>query len=132
MKNIFFIKFIMLVCFFSSCGIGFYFKKQITGQYYLIAMDTKEQLNIAYRDGGSNSYSGRVPPMVIEFGFSDSLIVAKSINNVNQIYYYIIDMTKDGDIGREEQYLIGPISEQEYVRNWKEKINIPLTKINPN
>ena len=132
MKRAFFMNLIMLACLFSSCGIGFYFKKQIIGQYYLIAMDTKEQLNIAYRDGASNSYSGRVPPRVIELGFSDSLIVAKSINNVNQVYYYIIDMTKDSDISREEQYLTGPISEEEYVGNWKEKINIPLMKINPN
>lgn len=120
---------ITVLCFLSSCGLGFYFKKQITGQYYLVAMDTEEQLNIAYRDGATNSYSGRVPHRVIEFGFSDSLIVAKSINNVNQAYYYIINMTKDSNIGREEQYLTGPISEEEYVEKWKEKINIPLTKI---
>ena len=90
MKSIFFMNLITVLCFLSSCGLGFYFKKQITGQYYLVAMDTKEQLNIAYRDGATNSYSGRVPHRVIEFGFSDSLIVAKSINNVNQAYYYII------------------------------------------
>jgi hypothetical protein len=112
--------------FCSSCNLGFYFKEHIVGQYYLVAMDSKDQLNIAYRNGARDDYSGRVPPTVTEFGYSDSLLVAKSIINVREQVYYIIKIREDSATARPETYLIGPLSEREFLSL---KTNIKLRKV---
>jgi hypothetical protein len=74
-------------------------------------------------------YVGRIPERVVAIGYSDSLLVGKSLNYNNEASYYIIDRTKDHLYAKEEEYLTGPISEKAFNTIWKQRFNIPLRAI---
>jgi hypothetical protein len=110
-----------------SCG--FAYEKQVTGKYYIIGIDTKDNLGLSYRLS-SEDYVGKAPGKLLQYGFNDTFLVAKTqeYKHCNPSYY-IIDMIKDSELAHEETFRIGPLTETEYNQNWKQKLNIQLKNV---
>lgn len=129
MKQIIFITSLTLVFVLLSCGDMLSYKKQITGKYYLLEGDTREDLSICYKVS-SDQYIVKIPSQVVEYGFNERYLVAKSIDlYTKQLNYFIIDMTNDFDVAKEENFRIGPMTLNEYNTKYKNTLNIQLNKI---
>ena len=112
---------------FSSCGLAY--KKHVIGKYYIIGVDTRDDLSLSY-DLNNGTYVGKAPPRITEYGYNDTFLVAKVLEyGKSYSTYYIIDMTKDSDYALEETFRVGPLSESEYNSNWKQKFNIKLNSV---
>jgi hypothetical protein len=112
----------------QSCG--FVVEEHITGPYYVISVDTDNDLEIAYRLE-TGDYIGRIPAKVVEVGFNDSLLIGKSIDAKNFSKYYLIDRKRDYDLAKEDEYLIDTLSEYEYRMN-RNLLSIRLNKVSAN
>jgi hypothetical protein len=108
-------------------GCGFAVEEHLTGPYYLISIDTDNDLDVSYRLG-TGDYIGRIPEKVVEVGFNDSLLIGKSINANNISIYYIIDRKKDYPLAKETEYLIDTMSEDKY-RLKEHTFSVKLKKI---
>ncbi|MBD0279638.1 MAG: hypothetical protein ICV81_16990 [Flavisolibacter sp.] len=118
---------LLLLMNFYSCG--FAYEKQVTGKYYIIGVETKEDLILSYALG-SGDYIGKAPGKIVQYGFNDTFLVAKTQEYKNgSPSYYIIDMTKDSELAHEEKFRIGPLSEEEYSHTWKQRLNIQLKDV---
>jgi hypothetical protein len=116
----------LLTCFFS-CGLAY--KKQITGKYYIVGVDTDNSASLSYKLA-SGDYVGKAPGKLLEYGFNDTFMVAKTQEyKKNNPSYFIIDMTKDSELAHEESFRIGPLSEDEFSKRWKRRLNIQLIDI---
>lgn len=104
----------------------FNYKKKIADKYYLIGVDSKNYLTIS-RKLGNGDYIGRVPAKVLEYGIRDSFIVAKS-QQKGAISYYIVNMQRDSEYAHEEEYLIGPLTINEFNEQWQTRVNVALKK----
>jgi hypothetical protein len=94
--------------FFSSCGDIFDYREKIVQNYYLTETDSRKNLSIGYRTG--DNFLTKVPPRVLAYCIvGDTLLVAKTkddINNDEKVY--IINMRKDFDVAKPEDYLVVP------------------------
>ncbi len=98
-----------------SCG--FAYEKRITGRYYIVGVDSKEELSLNYKLGGG-SYIGKAPGQLREYGFNDTFLVAKTEDyDSGDEVYYVIDMRKDSEYAHEEVFRVGPISEDDFFSN---------------
>lgn len=105
---------------FYSCG--FAYKEQVIGKYYIIGVDTKTDLALSY-EVGSGNYIGKAPGLLLQYGYNDTFLVAKTQEyNDNYPAYYIIDMTKDSEIAHEKDFRIGPLTEEEFNQTWKQRL----------
>ena len=101
------ISFLLLTNLFSC---GFAYEKQITGNYYIIGVDSKDDISLSYRLR-SGDYVGKAPGQLLEYGYNETFLVAKTQEfNNNNPSFYIIDMTKDSELAHEEIFRIGPIT----------------------
>ncbi len=115
---------ILAIFLFSSCGLVY--KKHVIGKYYIIGVDTKEELFLSY-DLNNGTFIGKAPPRIIEYGCNDTFLVAKVLEyGKDYPTYYIIDMTKDSEYGLEESFRVGPLSKNEYNSTWKQKLKVKL------
>src|SRR5205085_9288794 len=109
-------KFLPLLLIFQSCiGWGDMFAKlkQITGNYYLVESDNGF-FNISYKvDGG---YIGRNPAysQVIAYAYIDMVLVMKVKPYQGETFYYAIDMNKDSEVAKQEDYEMDKIAEKDY------------------
>jgi hypothetical protein len=111
----------------SSCG--FAYKEHVIGNYYIIGVDTKDDLSLSY-DLHNGSFVGKAPERITEYGFNDTFLVAKVLEYGNSYpTYYIIDMMKDSEYAIGGKFRVGPISESEYDSNWKQKLKITLKNV---
>ncbi len=108
---------------FISCQ-SLSYEKNIIDKYYLIGVDMRNHLIIS-RKLSTGDYIGRVPGDVTEFGVTDSFIVAKSESN-GLVRYFIINMKKDSEYALEEEFLIGPLTEKQYIEEWGGRLEITL------
>ena len=108
-----------------SCH-SFRYKKKIADDYYLIGVDLKDYLSID-RKLNQGDYIGRIPAKILEYGIEDSFIVGKS-EQKGLVGYYILNMQKDHDYAHEEDFLIGPLSEDDYNKYWHDKLKVRLKK----
>ena len=100
----------------------------IVSPYYLVESDKYEGMSIAYKlDNGD--YIGRVPGAVVEYGLTDSFLVAKSQQN-DMLHYFIINRKNDSELSEKEIFLSGPFTEEEFNDLWRRKLNIRLIKVN--
>ena len=115
---------IFLVVFISSCG--FAYEKHVIGKYYIIGVDTKDDLSLSY-NLGNGDYIGKAPGRILQYGFDDTVLVAKTqeAHKANPSYY-VIDMRKDSGAALEETFRIGPLDENEYLNGWHPKLHIQL------
>jgi hypothetical protein len=112
---------------FSSCG--FAYEKRITGKYYIIGVDTKTDLSLSYKLSSDN-YVGKAPGQLLKYGFNDTFLVAKTKEyNKTLPSYYIIDMTSDAELAREETFRIGPLTEGDYNQTWRQRLGIRLQDV---
>ena len=113
---------------FISCGDLYRQEKLIVSPYYLVESDKYEGMSIAYKlDNGD--YIGRVPGAVVEYGLTDSFLVAKSQQN-DMLHYFIINRKNDSELSEKEIFLSGPFTEEEFNDLWRRKLNIRLIKVN--
>ncbi|WP_207435986.1 hypothetical protein [Sabulibacter ruber] len=118
---------LLILTSFYSCG--FAYKEQVTGKYYIIGVDTKDDLSLRYKlDNGD--FVGKAPGQILQYGYNDTLIVAKTQYNYSgQPSFYLINMLKDSDYAHEEDFQIGPISEEEFNSKWNQRLNIKLEDV---
>jgi len=113
----------------SIISCGFAYEKQIVGKYYIIGVDTKDDLGLSYNLGGG-SFVGKTPGKLIAYGFNDTFLVAKTTSYLtNSEEFYLIDMTKDSDYAHEKDFRIGPLTEVEYDSQWNHRLKIKLINV---
>jgi hypothetical protein len=64
--------------------------------------------------------------MIIDYGYNDNFIIAKTKDYSNKIHYYLVNRQQDSDLAYEEDFRIGPISESEFLNSWKDRLNINM------
>jgi hypothetical protein len=107
---------------FDSCG--FAYKKHIVGKYYIIGVDTKDNLSLCY-ELTSGDYVGKVPSRIIGYSYNKTFLVAKVQEyRKTHLTYYVIDMTRDSEFAHEEDFRVGPLSEKEFESNWKSNLKM--------
>ncbi|NEW85145.1 MAG: DUF3997 domain-containing protein [Mariniphaga sp.] len=109
-----------------SCS-DFVIKKNIVGNYYLIATDTEDDLGLAYHEpeDGQN-YATIVDATVFTIGFNDKFINVKqhprtfpNPPDLNITNYYILPLKKGMD-WKIKNGLIGPLTLDEFNEKRKE------------
>jgi hypothetical protein len=114
----------IIICLWIFGCHPFAYEKEVIRPYYLIGNDTKQDLTISRRlDNGD--YIGRIPGNVVEYGVAGNYIVAKT-NNRAAVSYYIVNMINDNDYAQEQDFLVGPLSESVYMRDWHNKLHVQL------
>jgi hypothetical protein len=98
-------------------------KTKIVDRYYLVEGETKSIQSICYGN------IIKIPSQVLAYGFSDSFLVARTLEYNENISYYIIDRTKDFELAMERDYRTGPLSEQEFLQKWKNRLDIKLVTV---
>jgi hypothetical protein len=69
---------------------------------------------------------------LIEYGFNDTFLVAKTLADLNgTAAYYVIDMSKDNEYAKEKDYRVGPLSEAAYNSQWSRRLNLKFVKVQP-
>lgn len=126
-KNIRLIICILVTSTIFSCGDLFSFEKKIVDKYYLMETDSKEDLAIYYKTSDGD-YVGRIPAKVLEYGFNDSVIVAKCKKN-NSINYYIVHRNQDSNYADQKDFLTGPLSEKEFNEEWHQRLKMNFIKV---
>jgi hypothetical protein len=112
---------------YSSCGLAY--KKHIIGKYYLIGVDTKDDVSLCY-NLSSGDFVGRAPAKVIAYGYKDSFLVVKALEYKNSYpTYYIINMNRDSEYAHEEVSRIGPLQESDFDKEWKDKLKMRLETV---
>jgi hypothetical protein len=120
---------LFVLLFINLISCDFVYEKQVTGKYYIIGVDTETDLKLGYKLR-SGDYVGRAPGQILQFGFNDTFLIAKTKENINsQSVYYIIDMTKDHEYAKEETFRAGPLTEEVFNKTWKQKLNIQLRDV---
>jgi hypothetical protein len=105
------------------------YEEQITGKYYIVGVDTRDDLHLSYSIG-AGSYVGKAPGEILRYGFNDTFLVAETDDGVGRhAVYYVIDMTKDSEYAHEKDFRIGPISKAEYEDRWSSRLKIKFQKV---
>ena len=60
----------------QSCG--FVYERHLTGNYYLIAVDTKEDMDVCYHQKNDSPYTGITGASVYAVGYDDTFILVKA------------------------------------------------------
>jgi hypothetical protein len=124
-------KYLPLLFILQSCiGWGDMFAKreQITGNYYLIENENGT-FDISYKIDGA--YVGRNPSggAVSAYAIKDSVLVMKIQPYQGEAFYYAINMAKDKDIGRKEEYEMGSIAAKDYQHSWLAKLKLAFQDV---
>lgn len=114
---------VILALALAGCG-GLVHEEQIVGNYYLIAVDTSDQMDVSYRV--RDVYIGRIPETVFAVGWNDDYIVAKSHTpggRGDTEYYYLV-RALDSAYADPKVSVRGPLSSLEY--GWeKRRLGLP-------
>jgi hypothetical protein len=103
-------------------------RKHIVGKYYLFEEESGLDYSIRYKLK-SGDYIGRIPAKVIEFGWNDSLLVAKTDQH-GKLSVFIINMKADSDFAEDATYLLDmPQTESEYLNKWQNNLHIKFEKV---
>lgn len=119
----------MLLLFANLYSCSFAYEERVIGKYHIIGVDSRNDLVLSYQLG-SGSYVGKAPGRLLQYGFNDTFLVAKTqeYKNVSPSFY-LINMTKDSEFAHEETFRIGPLTEDEFGRTWKHRLNIQLKDV---
>jgi hypothetical protein len=84
--------FTLIVTLCSCGGFGFAVKEHLTDDFYLIAVDTREELGVSYRTS-ENGYSQWVGAKVVSVDYNNNFIIVKQQpTDTDTTLYYIIDI----------------------------------------
>ena len=75
MKTVISLLFLLLLI-MQSCG--FVYERHLTGNYYLIAVDTKEDMDVCYHQKNDSPYTGITGASVYAVGYDDNFILVKA------------------------------------------------------
>lgn len=86
------------------------------GPYSVLWIDTFDNRTLNY-DVGKGGSVGRVEKTVIAVGSNGEYVVARQQLGTDSsiVRYYIIDRQKDHEYADSQEFVIGPLSEEEYV-----------------
>ena len=110
---------------------GFAIEEKIIENYYLIATDDAEDLDLSYHEPSDGDiYGSVIGAKVFGVGYNDKYIIVKqhprifpNPPNTNITYYYILPIKKSMD-WKSKNGLIGPLSLENFIQKRKE-LNIP-------
>lgn len=115
----------MLFVLQSCIGWGDMFAKreQIIGNYYLVENENSTY-DISYKIDGA--YIGRNPSggQVTAYAVKDTILVMKIRPYNGEAFFYTINMKKDRDIAKQEEYELGRVAAKDYQRSWLAKLNL--------
>jgi hypothetical protein len=125
------ILYLIIFSLLSGC-MGLAIKENVVGNYYLIATDVDEDLNLSYHEpADDNNYGGIIEATVFAIGYNDEYIIVKQHprifpNPPNKAItnFYILPIKKGFD-WRTKNGLIGPLTEVQFKEEEK-KLNIPI------
>lgn len=111
----------------TSCGDIFESKTHISGNYYLVKSDTKDNITISYKIS-QGDYIGRISPKVQEYAIiGDSLIVGKRLEK-SLIQFYIVRIKRDSEYAEKRDYLIEPMDASVFDSIYTKKGKIEFIK----
>lgn len=122
--------YIVLIFVIFSCS-GFALKKHVVGNYYLIATDVVEDIDLCYYEPKDNQNYGSITGSTIfAIGFNNKYIIAKqhprtfpNPPDTTQTNYYILPIKSSMD-WRSKNGLMGPLTLEQFNEKRKE-LNIP-------
>jgi hypothetical protein len=109
---------VLAALFNVAIGGGFFdaIHQPMVGPYILIAVDSDEQLVVAY-DRGDGFSIGRIGPVVTDAGWNSAYIVAAvrppGKRQTASSYYYL-EIQRDSEWGDQFQAVTGPLSQAEF------------------
>ena len=103
--------------FVFACGDIFSKKTHIVGPYYLTDGETQGNFSIYFLTSNGNLIQ-KVPARVKEYGYFDSILVAKVVEKNDKELYYIINMSKDYDVAKEHLFRLGPIDSASFKQSF--------------
>ncbi|MFK7049804.1 hypothetical protein FLACOL_00457 [Flavobacterium columnare] len=109
---------VLINLFFSCNDIE---NNKIIGRYYLVAVDTKDNMTIGYEIDENGNTVDVVGETIFSIGNNDKYIIAKQhpSRNKNIVNYFIIPIYKDFTYSPEKG-LIGPLSLNQFEAKRKE------------
>jgi hypothetical protein len=123
MKRMFiFVPAVVAILFLAGCD---FHRERLVGPYLVLAIDTPEQMSVAY-DLGDGDSIGRIEPVVFSVGWSDRYIVAKQhpAGNRGITYFYYLDISKDSKYADPTNSVVGPLTETEF-RQKQREVGLP-------
>jgi hypothetical protein len=110
-----------------SCGDIFAKRRNIVGNYYLYEEEGISEYSIRYKLKNGD-YIGRIPAPVVEYGWTDSILVVKSKRDtIGEVY--IINMKKDSEFAEESEYLIEILNYEKFDNSWQKKLKIKFKRV---
>jgi len=126
-------KFLLVICaaFVTSCG--FVTKQHIVDNFYLIAVDSEDDLTLNYK-GNGEGYTTIIHQIVYEVGNDDDYIIVKQhpedltkpMSDTAKMNYYIVP-TKLKNPSWAEKEILGPMTHSEF-ENARKILNIENIK----
>lgn len=123
---------ILFFLFMQSCG--FVYEYHLTGNYYLIAVDTKEDMDVCYHQHKDDApYVGITEASVYAVGYDDDFILIKAYRALkdsmgvsfqrydkNTTEYYIIPVNNTQEVWDAQKNKFGPLNKKEFEIKRKE------------
>ena len=118
---------LLLIIFLTSCS-DFTYEKNIYKNYYLIGVDTKDNISISIKLK-SGDFSARIQWVKQSAIANDTFLFAKAINNININDYYILNMSKDSEYAKIEDVVIGPLDSLSFANNWGMRYKVKFISV---
>lgn len=112
---------VILFLMFLLIGCDGLKSEHITERYYLVAVDSAEEMTLSYSVDNDNSTVGVVSKTVFSVGYNDEYIIVKQhpLNNRKIINYFIVPIYKSINYSPEKG-VIGPLSLKQFEENRKD------------
>ncbi|MGB5981922.1 MAG: hypothetical protein WBG46_07225 [Nonlabens sp.] len=95
-------------------------EKKITGRYYIIGVDTSDNLRLSY-EVDSGNYIGITKSNIKSIGFNKKYIITSShIEDKKNAHYFIIPLEKEVNQYWVDTLKIGPLNKSEFDRKSSE------------
>lgn len=115
-------------------GCGFAYQRHLTGNYYLIAVDTKDDMDVCYRPQKEDApYAGITGAGVYAAGYDDEFILVKAHRALkdstgislqrydrNTTEYYIIPVNNAQEAWEAQENIFGPFDKKGFETKRKE------------
>ncbi len=115
-------------------GCGFVYQRHLTGNYYLIAVDTKDDMDVCYHPQRDDApYTGITGAGVHAAGYDDDFILVKAYRALkdstgmpSQRYdrttseYYIIPVNNTQEAWEAQENIFGPFGKKDFEDKRKE------------
>lgn len=123
---------LLLLPLMQNCG--FVYERHLTGNYYLIAVDTKEDMDVCYHQQKNDApYTGITGASVYAVGYDDDFILVKAYRafrdsigislpryDKNTTEYYIIPVNNTQEAWEAQENKFGAFSDKEFEMKRKE------------